>query len=129
ITVLSGDELRLRGMPLLIDALRLVPGVHGVQTGSYGAPASIFVRGGESDFTKVLVDGVTINSPGGGINLANLSLDNVERIEIVRGPASVLYGADAMSGVIHVITRDGKGPASAAVEASGGSLGNSEARA
>ena len=104
-TVIRGDDLRARGIIFVADALREVPGVMLVQTGSYGAPLSIFRRGGESNFVKVLLDGVPLTLPGGSINLANLTTADLDRIEIVRGPASVLYGADAMSGVIQLFTR------------------------
>lgn len=120
-TVLRGEELRARGLVLLLDALRDVPGLVTVQTGSWGAAASLFLRGGESDYVKVLVDGVVMNSPGGAINLAHLTLDNVDRIEITRGSASVLYGADAMTGVVQIFTRAGTGPLRASVLLEAGS--------
>ncbi len=96
-TVLRGDDLRARGVRLVQDALREVPGVAIVQNGSYGAVTSLFLRGGESDYVKVLLDGVPLNAPGGSLNLADLTTDDIDRIEVVRGPVSVLYGADAMS--------------------------------
>ncbi len=111
-TVITGAELRERGIILLLDALRDVPGLVTVQAGSSGAATSLFLRGGESDYVKVLVDGVPMNAPGGNFNLANLVVTHVDRIEVVRGPASVLYGADAMTGVIQVFTRSGQGPVS-----------------
>jgi vitamin B12 transporter len=76
-----------------------------VQSGSYGAVTSLFLRGGESRYTKVLIDGVAVNSPGGSFDFSHLTTDNIDRIEIVRGPASVLYGADAVSGVVQIFTR------------------------
>ncbi|PKL93709.1 MAG: hypothetical protein CVV20_02260 [Gemmatimonadetes bacterium HGW-Gemmatimonadetes-1] len=126
-TVLSGDELRSRGVRLVSDALREVPGFMLVRTGSYGAVTSAFLRGGESDFVKVLVDGVPLNTPGGALNLSDLSLDNIDRIEIVRGPGSVLYGADAMSGVVQLFTRQGSGALHGNASAGGGTFGNREA--
>ena len=126
VSVLSGDSLRLRGIASVADALRLVPGVAVVQGGSYGAPASLFVRGGENDYTKVLVDGVPVNDPGGAIDVADLSIDDVERIEVVRGPSSVVWGSDAVTGVINIITRrntTGLRAASAQLAARGGTYG------
>ncbi|HUG27753.1 MAG TPA: TonB-dependent receptor [Gemmatimonadales bacterium] len=123
-TVITGAELRERGITLLLDALRDVPGLVTVQSGSYGAATSLFLRGGESDYVKVLVDGVTMNSPGGAFNFANLSIENVERIEVVRGPASVLHGADAMAGVVQVFTRRGAGVLTPEISLEAGGLGN-----
>jgi vitamin B12 transporter len=110
VTVLDGEELRERGIRSVADALRLVPGVAVVQSAGPGALTSVFIRGGESDYVQVLVDGVQVNEPGGAFDWAHLRADDVERIEIVRGPASVLYGSDAVAGVVHVITRAGGPP-------------------
>lgn len=108
-TVISGEELRQRGVYFLEDALREVPGASVVSSGSFGGVSSLFLRGGESDYVKVLVDGVPVNQAGGSFNFGTLSTDDIERIEVVRGPASVLYGSDAMSGVVQIITRRGSG--------------------
>ena len=107
VTVLSGDDLRARGVTRVSDALREVPGASLVQSGSYGAVTSLFLRGGESRYTKVLIDGVPVNAPGGFFDFSHLTTDNIDRIEIVRGPASVLYGADAVSGIVQIFTRRG----------------------
>jgi vitamin B12 transporter len=107
ITSISGDELRRRGVRFVHDALREVPGATVVQVGSYGAVSSLFLRGGESDYVKVLVDGVPVNQAGGSYNWANLTTDNIDRIEVLRGPASVIYGSDAVTGVVQVFTRRG----------------------
>src|SRR3982751_558221 len=107
VTVLSGDDLRARGVTRVTDALREVPGAMLVQSGSYGALTSLFLRGGESRYTKVLIDGVVVNADGGSFDFSHLTTDNIDRIEIVRGPASVLYGADAVSGVVQIFTRRG----------------------
>jgi vitamin B12 transporter len=97
----------------------------------------MFMRGGESDYVKVLVDGVPINDPGGAIDLADLTTDNIERVEIVRGPVSVLYGSDAVSGVVQIFTKRGQGPTHGdlslragsytAIEAVGGIAGGTDA--
>jgi vitamin B12 transporter len=123
ITVLDGAELRARGITTLADALREVPGVAVARTGSFGATTSLFVRGGERDYVKVLIDGVPANDPGGDFDFAHLSVAEIERIEVVRGPASVLYGSDAVSGVVHVITRRGRGGLQATGAARSGSFG------
>ena len=107
VTVLSGADLRAAGVVTLADALERVAGLGVVRTGAPGAATSVFVRGGESDYVKVLVDGVPMNEPGGAYDFAHLTLDNVDRIEVLRGPGSVLYGSDAVSGVVQVFTRAG----------------------
>jgi vitamin B12 transporter len=111
VTVLTGKSLQERGLRTVADALRESGGVTVVETGGPGSQTSLFLRGGESDYVKVLLDGVPLNLPGGAIDLADLTLDNVDRIEIVRGPASVLYGSDAVTGVVEIFTRGGGGGA------------------
>ena len=120
VTVLDGATLRAQGLTHVADALRQVPGMAIVQSGSYGAPTALFTRGAESDYTKVLVDGMPVNDPGGALDLAFLTLDDVERIEIVRGPSSVLYGSDAVAGVVQIFTRRGSARPRASIEARGG---------
>jgi vitamin B12 transporter len=120
VTVIRGETLREHGVTHLLEALRAVPGLAVVQTGSFGGLTSLFLRGGESDYVRVLVDGVPINQPGGPVDLANLSTDNVDRIEIVRGPTSVLYGSDAVTGVIQIFTRRGTGAAGLSASARSG---------
>ena len=120
VTVLTGTELRERGIRTVGEALRDVPGAAVVRTGTHGAQTSLFLRGGESDYVKVLIDGVPVNEPGGAIDFADLSTDQVERIEVVRGPVSVLYGTDAVAGVIQIFTRRGRGAPSVSVNAAGG---------
>jgi vitamin B12 transporter len=107
VTTITSDELRSRGIHFVQDALRDAPGASVVQAGSYGGVSSLFLRGGESDYVKVLVDGVPVNQSGGAYNWANLTTDNVERIEILRGPGSVIYGSDAVTGVVQIFTRRG----------------------
>lgn len=123
VTIIEGDELRRRGGGSLADALREVSGVQVVRGGSFGAVTSLFLRGGESDYTLVLIDGVQVNQAGGGFDFAELGTDAVERVEIVRGPASALYGSDAVTGVIHVITRSGLGAPEVTLDFEVGSFG------
>src|ERR1700681_1589484 len=120
VTVLYGDDLRARGVTRVSDALREVPGASLVQSGSYGAVTSLFLRGGESRYTKVLIDGVPVNAPGGFFDFSHLTTDNIDRIEIVRGPASVLYGADAVTGIVQIFTRQGSEQNRASVGVHGG---------
>src|SRR5258708_26385028 len=111
VTVLRGSDLVAQGIRTVAQALETVPGAHVVETGSFGGQTSLFMRGGESDYTKVLLDGVPLNQAGGAIDLAHLTTDNIDRIEIVRGPVSVLYGTDAVTRVVQIFTRRGPGPA------------------
>ncbi len=122
VSVIRGDDLRARGIHFVADALREIPGAQVVQNGPYGATTSLFVRGGESDYVKVLVDGVAVNQPGGFFDFGSLTTDNVERIEVLRGPGSVLYGSDAIAGVIQIITRQGRGGTTAGATGEAGTF-------
>jgi vitamin B12 transporter len=126
VTVLKGADLQARGIRTVADALRDVAGAAIVESGSFGGQTALFLRGGENDYVKVLVDGVPLNQPGGGLDLAHLTTDNIERIEVVRGPVSVLYGSDAMTGVIQIFTRGGGGRTRVSADARAGSYGSSE---
>ncbi|MEE2669770.1 MAG: TonB-dependent receptor [Gemmatimonadota bacterium] len=123
VTVLEGMDLRAKGIATVADALRSVAGINIARTGSFGAVTSAFMRGGESDYVLVLLDGVQINQPGGAFDFSELDLAQVERIEIVRGPASALHGGEAVAGVIHVITRTGSGPTTGSLSTRMGSYG------
>ena len=122
VTVLTGAELDARQIHTVADALRTVPGLTLVSTGGTGTNANVFPRGGESNFTLVVVDGVPVNGFGGDFDFGQLSTANVERLEIVRGPQSALYGANAIGGVVRLVTRRGGLP-SAEVSAEAGQHG------
>ncbi len=108
VTVIDRAEIERNSGGTVIDLLAKQPGIQVATSGGPGSGASIFVRGARSDQTKVLVDGLPINSIDlSGSPLRYLPLDNVERIEILRGPASTLYGSDAIGGVIQIFTRKG----------------------
>lgn len=94
----------------VLDTLRGSPGVSVMQSGRRGGVTSLFVRGGESDYTKVFIDGIPINDAGGAFDLSDLTTDNADRVELVRGPQSALYGSDAMSGVLQFVTKRGATP-------------------
>ncbi len=108
----------------VLDALRAVPAIDVVRQGGVGQQTSIFMRGANSEHTLVLVDGIQVNdpiSPARFFNFANLTTDNIDRIEVVRGPGSTLYGSDALGGVINIITKKGQGEPRLTVSAEGGS--------
>ncbi len=110
VTVLDQSELDAFNKLDLLDALRQVPGLAVVQTGQRGGTASIFARGGTSDFNKVLIDGIPANDIGGAFEFADLSASGAHQVEVFRGANSVLYGADALGSVIQVTTRRGSSP-------------------
>ena len=122
-TVITGNDLRERQITTVADALRAVPGLTVLRSGSGGAITSVFPRGGESDYTLVYVDDVQVNAFGGGMDFAHLSSStDIDRIEVVRGPQSALYGSNAIGAVVRIITRSG-GPARGDASVEGGSFG------
>lgn len=111
VTVITSEEIEARHQMQVIDVLRNVPGLSVVQTGARGGTVSIFIRGTENRHTLVLVDGVEFRDAaqtGANADLRNLTTDNIERIEVVRGSQSVLYGSDAIGGVVNIITKKGQ---------------------
>jgi outer membrane cobalamin receptor len=107
VTVIDRADLDARQTETASEVLRLVPGFGVVANGGRGALTSIFPRGGESDYTLVFVDGIALNSFGGGFDAAHLSTAGIDRIEVVRGPQSAVFGAGAIGGVVNIITRKG----------------------
>jgi outer membrane cobalamin receptor len=128
ITVFDETEIRTRQLESTLDALRSVPGFTLSRSGGRGAVTSIFPRGGESDFTLVLVDGIRLNDMGGSFDAAHLPAFDLDRVEVVRGPQSALYGSDAVGGVVQLVTRRG-GPLRAIGQFEGGSFGTWRANA
>ena len=122
VTVITRDEIEKSQARSLTDLLRAVPGISVAQSGRPGGQTSVFVRGLNSNQTLFLIDGARITNPLNGlVTLSNLTPDQVERIEIVRGPQSTLYGADAMGGAINIITKKGAGAMSGSATLEGGS--------
>ena len=108
ITVLDAAEIARRQTATVVDLLRSVPGVTVARNGGIGGTTGVFIRGADSDQTVALIDGVKINdsaSPGGGFNFGNLLTGNIDRIEVLRGAQSVLWGSQAIGGVVNMITR------------------------
>ena len=110
VTVITRDDLEKHQVETVADALRAVPGLSVVANGGRGAVTCVFPRGGESDYSLVFVDGVQANAFGGGFDFAHLPVANIERIEIVRGPQSALFGSNAIGAVVRIITRQAGGP-------------------
>ncbi|HTC65567.1 MAG TPA: TonB-dependent receptor [Candidatus Acidoferrum sp.] len=108
VSIISREEIEARQAVGLTDALLFAPGIAIGRTGAEGGSASVFLNGGNSNFTKVLVDGAPINPPGGAADFSSLTLDNIDKVEIVRGAESAIYGTDAVSGVIQLFTHRGE---------------------
>jgi len=106
-SIYTRKEIDQRGAIALTDLLQFTPGASIGRTGAEGGQASVFLGGGDSSFTKVLVDGTPVNPPGGAVDFSNFTLDNVDKVEVVRGAESALYGTDAVSGVIQIISHRG----------------------
>ncbi|MCI0615803.1 TonB-dependent receptor [bacterium] len=108
VTIITHDDIERHQWRYVHDALRDVAGLNVVQSGSPGKTTSLFLRGANSDQLLVLIDGVQVNDPFfGGVSIQDVTTDNIERIEIVRGPQSPLYGSDSIAGVINIVTRGG----------------------
>lgn len=123
-TVIGSEEIRASGAITVADLLRRVPGVDITRSGTLGKAATARIDGAAASQTLVLIDGVELNSPTLGLaDLSDLMLDDVERIEVVRGPMSALHGSQAMGGVIQIVTRRGERESRISLDASGGSFG------
>jgi vitamin B12 transporter len=132
ITVIGRDEIEKANPASLADVLRGVPGVSLTETGGPGGATALRLRGNDARHTLVLIDGVRVNDPtdvGGGFDFATLSALDIERIEVLRGPQSALYGSDAIGGVVNIITRRGRGKPQAYLQVEGGSYGTRSLRA
>ena len=108
VSVIDGATLESLGKVDVLEALRIAPSVQVAQTGARGGVTSLFIRGGNSSFNKVLLDGVSANEVGGSVDLGQFATTGIDRIEVLREPNSVLYGSDALTGVISVTTRRGR---------------------
>ncbi|HEY7866569.1 MAG TPA: TonB-dependent receptor [Psychromonas sp.] len=110
ITVLDGQYIKENQARTVAELLRDVPGVSVSNSGGLGSTTSVFIRGADSNKTLVIIDGIEVNdlsSISGGYDFAHLTADNIERIEVLKGSQSALWGSDAMGGVINIITKKG----------------------
>src|SRR5204862_5721069 len=124
VSVISSQDIDNKQIERATDALRKVPELAVVQTGTPGQLTSVFMRGLPSQDMQVLLDGIPINQGlGGQFDFANLTTDNVDRIEIVRGPQSTIYGPRALAGVVQIFTKQGSGPPGITLSSEGGSYG------
>jgi vitamin B12 transporter len=129
VTVITGDDIARQQAITIAEALRIVPGLSlQASGGTYGSHVDVRLRGADTDQMLVLIDGVQANSTwSGSFNFADMPTDNVDRIEVVRGPASALYGSEAVGGVVNIISKTGHGPLRPRVTLEGGSLGTARA--
>jgi outer membrane cobalamin receptor len=107
IATINEGDLKRNSYAQISEPLRLIPGLAVLQSGGRGGLTSIFTRGGESDYNKVLIDGVPVNAAGGAFDFAALTPENLERVEVARGAGSALFGSDAMTSVVQLFTRRG----------------------
>lgn len=127
VTIITREQIDQQQANRLSTILQQVPGVFVDEMGGRGGLSSVYLRGGDPNFTLIMIDGIPINDPsnqrGGSVNLAALTPERIERIEIVRGPASIVYGSDAMAGAINMITRKGQSTPQYHVTGEGGEFG------
>ncbi len=107
VNLVTREEIEQRQAISLGPLLATMPGFSLTRLGREGGVTTLFLDGGNSNFTKVLIDGTTVNEPGGSIDFSNFTLDNVEKIEVVHGAESALFGSDAMTGVVQIFTHRG----------------------
>lgn len=128
VEILTEQDLRESGAQFLYDALISLPGVYGTQNGGPGGTSAVYLRGGKPRYTLILLDGVKLNDSQdpNGYDLSSFDISNIQRVEILKGPQSSLYGADAMSGVINIISKKGSGSSSIGLNLEKGSYGSNK---
>ena len=130
VTVVTGDDIRNAQVRHVAEALRALPGVQVSGSGSVGSLTQIRIRGAEGKHTRVVIDGIEANTTKDGeFDFSNLSAEDIERIEIVRGPMSGIYGAGALGGVVNIITKAPKGPLGLTLRTEAGSFGTRDVAA
>lgn len=124
VTIISSKQIELKQSSTVVDLLKDVPGVTISQQGGTGKLSSVFMRGANSNFVLVMIDNVEVNDPSSAQNafdFSSLQVSDIERIEIVKGPQSTLYGSEATAGIINILTKTGSGKPSYTVQGEGGS--------
>jgi len=131
VTVITAQEIEASGVNSVSDILNTVPGLEIFRLGGIGQQSSVLMRGADPAHLLVMVDGFAVNDPGspkGAFNWAHMMVENIERIEVLRGPQSTLYGSDAMAGVINIITKRGEGALGATLDLETGSFNTQSGR-
>jgi vitamin B12 transporter len=132
VTVLQPEQVRATQKTAVSDLIAATPGVAVSRNGGLGTTTALRIRGAESDQTVVLIDGVKLNDPsstGGGFNFGNLLVDDIARIEVLRGSQSTLWGSQAIGGVVNIVTPVPAGPLAATIDAEGGSYATAKVAA
>jgi outer membrane receptor protein involved in Fe transport len=122
VSTVSDQEINDRGAQSVTDVLRGVPGVALDDSGRRGGATGAFIRGGDSNYNLVMVDGIQLNEFGGDFDFAPLPADGVDHVEVTRGPESALFGSNAVTGVVNIVTRRGEGPPHFDIQAEGGNF-------
>ena len=126
VAIITAEDIELRGYSFALDAIATAPGVTVNQNGAFGGLATVRIRGASTDQTLVILNGVPLSDPtavGGGYDFSILDTDDIDRIEILRGPQSTLWGSDAIGGVINIITKRPEPGFGGSLFAEGGSYG------
>jgi len=122
VSVISQPEIENRNAESVLQILRGVPGVEVSSTGRRGGATSVFIRGGNSNYNLVMIDGIQVNQFGGDFDFASIATDGVEHVEVSRGPESALFGSNAVAGVINIVSETGDGPPHFSFLGEGGSF-------
>mgnify|MGYP001568374187 FL=1 len=124
VVVIKGEDIKEMNVEFVPDVLKNIPELNLIQNGGAGKQATVILRGGSSNHTMVMIDGVKVKSTTtGSFDFSGINVDDIERIEIIKGPQSTLYGSEAMAGVINIITKKGKGKPKIEASFEGGSFG------
>jgi outer membrane cobalamin receptor len=122
VSVITKQDIEDQGVQNVYESLREIPGVTVSQTGRHGGVASVFIRGGNSNYNLVMIDEIQLNQFGGDFDFSSLGVDGVDHVEVSRGPQSALYGSNAMAGVVNIVSERGEGPPQFSLLAEGGSF-------
>ncbi len=122
VTVVSGQDIQDRAAVNLLEVLPGIPGVEVSQSGRYGGVTGVYVRGGQSNYNLVMIDGIEVNEFGGSFDFAPLPADGIQSVEVTRGPESALYGPNAVTSVVNIVTTEGDGTPHFSLEAEGGNF-------
>jgi outer membrane cobalamin receptor len=121
VSLIDRQEINNRGAQNALEVVREIPGIEVSQAGRRGGVTGVYIRGGESKYNAVMVDGISMNEFGGSFDMASLPADGIDRVEVTRGPQSALYGSNTLTGVINIVSRKGEGPPQFTALAEGGS--------